>query len=206
MRDRDVRGAILRQLAMEHAGDSDTRIVEEMGVWAGSVRIDVAVINGEMCGYELKSERDTLTRLPLQAQIYNKVFDKVVLVVGSRHLKKAVERIPEWWGVIQAMQGDTALELVDIRKPKQNPQPDPLIVAQLLRKDEALQILEQFDMAHGVKTKRVKFVHERLARGLPYAELTLHVRTALKAREDWLRKVGPHSLDVTADPDLNPPL
>ena len=65
MRDRDVRQALLAHLAELHAGDPDTRIVEEMGVWCGTARIDVAVVNGELCGFELKSERDTLERLPL---------------------------------------------------------------------------------------------------------------------------------------------
>jgi hypothetical protein len=60
MRDRDVRAALLRRLSSDYADDADTRIVEEMGVWSGSVRIDVAVINGELSGYELKSDRDTL--------------------------------------------------------------------------------------------------------------------------------------------------
>jgi hypothetical protein len=68
-----------------------------MGIWSGSVRIDVAVINGELTGYELKSDRDTLERLPLQAELYSRVFDRLILVVGKRHAKKAIEHIPEWW-------------------------------------------------------------------------------------------------------------
>jgi hypothetical protein len=70
MRDRDVREAVLERLAAEHAGDADTHIVQEMGVWSGVARIDIAVINGELCGYELKSDRDTLERLPRQMEYY----------------------------------------------------------------------------------------------------------------------------------------
>ena len=77
MRDSDVRKAVLATLDQKHAGDHNTRIVEEMGVWAGSVRIDIAVINGELCGFELKSDRDTLARLPTQADIYSRVFDRI---------------------------------------------------------------------------------------------------------------------------------
>jgi hypothetical protein len=65
MRDSDVRGATKAWLSAEYACDQDTRIVEEMGVWSGSVRIDIAIINGHLSGYELKSDRDTLERLPL---------------------------------------------------------------------------------------------------------------------------------------------
>jgi hypothetical protein len=47
-------------------------------------------------GYELKSERDTLERLPLQARIYSRVFDRVTLVTGLRHAGAAEDRIPGW--------------------------------------------------------------------------------------------------------------
>src|SRR5665213_2389844 len=102
MRDIDVRIEVRRMLSMKHAGDPDTRIVEEMGVWSGSVRIDLAVINGELNGYELKSDRDTLERLPLQVELYSKVFDHLTLVVGKRHAKKARAQLPPWWGIFVA--------------------------------------------------------------------------------------------------------
>ena len=56
MRDRDVRCAVMAYLDRLHAGDADTRVVQEMGIWSGSVRVDIAVINGELHGFELKSE------------------------------------------------------------------------------------------------------------------------------------------------------
>lgn len=83
MRDIDVRIAVRERLREEHLGDADTRIVEEMGVWHGSVRVDIAVINGEIAAYELKSARDTLQRLPGQACLYNEVFDRVSLSFGQ---------------------------------------------------------------------------------------------------------------------------
>lgn len=47
MRDLDVRTALRRELAQQHSGDDRTLIVEEMGIWSGSVRVDVAVVNGD---------------------------------------------------------------------------------------------------------------------------------------------------------------
>ena len=132
MRDFDVRSALLRHLRDVHAGDSLSLIVEEMGIWSGSVRIDVAVINGELTGFELKSDRDTLQRLPLQAKIYSRVFDRVELVVGSRHLREARKIIPRWWGVKRATQKDGFVLLESVREAKINPLPDPYLIAQLL--------------------------------------------------------------------------
>src|SRR5687768_3916541 len=141
MHDRDVRTAVRKWLAELHADDEDTRVVEEMGIWAGTVRIDVAVINGELQGYELKSERDTLVRLPRQAEFYNAVFDRVTIVLADRHAAKALPIIPEWWGVKCATVDESAgVELRPLREAVRNPAVDPLQLARLLWRDEALDV------------------------------------------------------------------
>lgn len=191
MRDSDVRRAVLSWLEGEHAHEREhTRIVEEMGVWSGSVRIDVAVINGSLSGYELKSDRDTLERLPFQRDLYGRVFDFVHLIVGTRHAKEAVALVPEWWGIHVATMCNGVVELhPDLNHvAKRNPSPEPYLVAQLLWKDEALRVLEAFDLAKGWRSKRIKLIHQRLAAELPFDELQEHVRAALKARPlDWLK-------------------
>lgn len=175
-------------LAAQYNSDPATRIVEEMGIWSGSVRIDIAVINGELCGYELKSDRDTLERLPLQADLYSRVFDRVTLVVGKRHASKAMDHIPEWWGVVAAEQiCDGMTVLLPQRKAEINPDPDPYLIAQLLWKEEAVCVLERFGLAKGWRSRRVKDIHQRLASELALGVLTGEVRAALKQRQVWLR-------------------
>ncbi|MFZ1964934.1 MAG: sce7726 family protein [Roseiarcus sp.] len=188
MRDADVRGAVRRRLAADHYGDSNTRIVEEMGVWSSSVRIDIAIINGELTGVELKSDRDTLGRLPLQADLYSRVFDRVELVAGARHVQKAMSFVPDWWKITVATMNQGCVELADARSGSTNPTPDPYLVAQLLWKDEAIEVLESFGLATGWRSKRIKFLHDRLAAELPFAVLSESVRLALKRRDGWLRK------------------
>src|SRR5262245_39425246 len=99
MRDADVRRAVKAWLVSQHGHERDARLVEEMGIWSGSVRIDIALINGSLSGYELKSDSDTLERLPRQLAIYGRVFDYLHLVVGKRHADKARALLPDWWGV-----------------------------------------------------------------------------------------------------------
>lgn len=188
MRDIDVRVALRSRLFAEHKGDSDTRVVEEMGIWSGSVRIDVAVINGELSGYEIKSDRDTLERLPVQAEIYSRSFDRVSLVVGAKHVKKANAIVPKWWGIIIARESENGLLLSERRTPKLNPRPDPVMVARLLWRDEALRILEQHDLDRGFRSKPAETIYNRLADELPYIRLSQHVRHALKTRKGWLRQ------------------
>jgi len=188
MFDRDVRAAVRHMLSLEHGQDIHTKIVEEMGVWSGSVRIDIAVINGELSGFELKSDRDTLERLPVQANLYSRVFDRVVLVAGSRHSDKALELIPDWWGLISASSTTAGVELTHVRSAGLNPSPDPYLVAQLLWKDEALGILDALGLAKGWKSKTAKAIHEHLIAQLPFPELSSRVRDTLKQRPSWLRQ------------------
>lgn len=192
MRDADVRSALLQQLQIVHRGEADTRIVQEMGVWAGTVRIDVAVINGELSGFELKSDRDTLERLPAQAALYSRVFDRVTLVTGARHAEKAEALIPNWWGIQAAVEVDGAVVLSGIRPALKNPSPDPFLVAELLWKAEAIEVLEGFDLARGWRSKAVNLIHRRLADELPFSVLSEHVRYMLKRRGAWSGQTVSH--------------
>lgn len=186
MRDRDVRDVVIRDLQSAHKNDCSTRIVQEMGIWSGTVRIDVAVINGELSGYELKSDRDTLDRLPIQAKYYGLVFDRITLVAGSKHIDKAREIIPDWWGLISARAADGQIVLEPLRDSRRNGGVEPFLVAQLLWKEEALDILERYNLAKGWRSKPARAIHERMSRELPFETLALEVRSTLKIRNGWL--------------------
>jgi hypothetical protein len=64
VRDRDVRQALHRKVLKEHHGDANTLVVDELGLRHGTCRVDIAVVNGFIHGYEIKSDADTLERLP----------------------------------------------------------------------------------------------------------------------------------------------
>jgi hypothetical protein len=189
MRDADLRRAVLQSLADQHRDDPNTVIVQEMGIWAGSVRVDVAVINGELCGVELKSNRDTLQRLPGQADLYNQVFDRVTLVMGERHVPAACKLIPAWWGVMIAkMDAVGTANLTPMRAAGANMTLDPLQVARLLWRSEALAVLIRYGIDRGCRSRPVEFIAKKLSLELPLNVLRDEVRAALKARSSWLRK------------------
>lgn len=205
MRDADVRAALLSELTAHYQQhDPTTLIVQEMGIWAGTVRIDVAAINGELIGFEIKSERDTLERLPYQAEIYSHVFDRLILVTGRTHLNKAATIIPEWWSILGAVEGLGGVELRVEREGKENPKIDPLILVQLLWKDEAIAVLAKHGLARGYRTKRAPLIYERLATGLPLPILRDEVRAVLKSRCRWLGKPVGDETQVPIDADFDP--
>jgi hypothetical protein len=183
MRDCDVRMALRERLSIEHAGDDNTRLVEEMGIWSGTVRIDVAVINGELSGYELKSDSDSLERLPFQAEIYSKVFDRVTLVVGSKHIRLALTIVPRWRGCLEAKTSKGKVVLKPKRNGRINPSRDADVIVQLLWKDEAVAVLDAHGLAKGWRSRRAPEICSRLVSALPFDVLTDHVRAALSRRE-----------------------
>lgn len=185
MRDLDIRQALRQQLEARFARDADTRIIEELGVCQGSVRIDVAVANCALHGYEIKSAADTLQRLPVQADAYSRIFDCVTLVTAGRHLEPTLRMIPTWWGVVQAIetQGQVTLELVRDSGP--NPGIDPYSVAQLLWREEAIELLDLLGHTKGVKSKPREFAWKRLVDVTSLDTLRELVRTQLKSRQGW---------------------
>jgi hypothetical protein len=99
MKDIHIRTALKSKLLSHYAKDPSTLIVDELGLRHGAARVDVAVINGVIHGFELKSDCDTLKRLPSQIKVYNSVLDRITLVVGNRHLKDSINLVPKWWGI-----------------------------------------------------------------------------------------------------------
>jgi hypothetical protein len=197
MRDIDVRIAVRGRLAKEHEGDADTRIVEEMGIWNGAARVDLAVINGELVGYEIKSARDTLQRLPAQAALYNSVFDRVYLVTAEKHASHALNEVPMWWGIIIArMDGDDVC--LNLERPGMtNPAIEPIQIARLLWREEALEILDRHDAARGVRSGTRERIAERLIATLGHDELRQEVRLRLKQRQQWLGQPIDYQRNVT---------
>lgn len=179
MRDLDVRAALRRRLAVEHADEFNRiRVVEELGIY-GEVRVDVAVLADEMIGYELKSARDTLKRLPKQVDWYSRVLDQA-------HVVEALTIIPAWWGcTVATTLKDGKVTLQDERAAQQNPGIDSQILALLLWRSEALTALEERGLDRGYRSKTRGEMARRLAEALTLTELRDLVRETLKTREGW---------------------
>ena len=55
MLDKDVRQAVKDKILKAHINDPSTLVIDELGLDHGRNRVDIAVINGELHGYELKA-------------------------------------------------------------------------------------------------------------------------------------------------------
>ena len=185
MNDVHIRAALIRELLFQYKGDRETVIIEELGIQHGASRIDLAVVNGVLHGFELKSDRDTLTRLSEQAQAYGAVFDRVTLVVGERHVCRAVDVVPEWWGIRVARAEPDGLSFCDLKLPLNNPSLDPMSVVTLLWRDEALDYLDELGVAKGMRSKSRAEIYFKLVDKADFNYLRARVRRCLRERQDW---------------------
>lgn len=187
MRDIDVRMVLRERNLSRYLEDDTTLVVEEMGIFQGESRIDIAVINGSLLGYEIKSNSDNLKRLESQLTHYEQVFDFLTFVVGNRHSTPIVSMLPEWCGVIEVTdkKGDGQLTLKYIRKPKRNKNINALALAQLLWKDELLSLLNNKGITKGLSSKNKEFLWDAVAMAYSLKELSLTVREVLKSRPMW---------------------
>ncbi len=185
MRDIDIRKVLLKSLHNKHSKSHNTLVIEELGLCQGDSRVDIAVINGYIHGYEIKSERDTLDRLPSQQDIYGRVLDCITIVASTRHLPKIKKIVPSWWGLCKAEYKNRKLLIQKIRLGSQNPEIDPTAIVQLLWREEALDVLKSRNLHRGIVSKPREVLWDRLVECLSIDELRSEVRERIKTRQFW---------------------
>ena len=183
MRDGQIRALLRSQLQHEFSDDRSTVVIEELDI-CGTARIDMAVVNGNLSGYELKSDFDTLRRLPHQMATYARVMDSLTLVVGERHYADAIKVLPDWWGVLVVRSSPQPV-LETQRSARSNTGVVAVSLAQLLWREEALDELTRRGLDRGVRSKSRRYIWERLSESVPLDELRAVVRDRLKTREGW---------------------
>lgn len=180
--DADLRPALRARLLLDHACEPDTIVLDELGLCRGEVRVDMAVVNGLLHGYEIKSDRDSLRRLGGQSAIYNRVLDRVTLVVGERHLHEALGIVPAWWGILRIDASGHEPGFRPLRRGRKNPTLDPRALVELLWLEDAMALLEHHRIARGMRGKPRRVLWDRLCDHLHADAIAAAVRAGLRAR------------------------
>lgn len=186
MNDSQIRASFHQKCLRKHHRDPSTLVVDELGLRHGKCRADIAVINGHLIGYEIKSDVDSLRRLSDQIDSYNAVFDRVSAVVAECHLSEAVAMLPEWWGVISVREGQCGTtHFESIRRSKQNIHVDDYAIAQLLWRNEAQEILVNLGI-HGKQLQEKRSnLYGYIVNELDSSELRKTVKQYLMKRTNW---------------------
>lgn len=183
-READLRRLVRGHLAELHGGDPDTVVCDEFAVCRGQARIDLAVVNGTLSGYELKSAVDSLYRLPGQVGHYNCVFDSITVVVAPSHVKHVYDYLPDWYGIWIAEPGARS-EIVKVRASGINPAQCPRSLAQLLWRDEMLFVLQERGLDSGMLRKPRRDLISALCDRVTVAELGTIVRDQIRRRQRY---------------------
>jgi len=173
MNDAEIRLSFHRKILRRQHKRNDTLVIDELGLNHGKCRADIAVVNGHLVGYEIKSDNDSL-------------FDRAFIVVGDRHIDRIQDHVPEWWGVIVSSRGPRgAINFSMIRKAQVNRSVDLISVARLLWRDEAVEILQQRRLPSRVLRQPRAVLYKLLAELLNTCELRKAVRQYLQKRKNW---------------------
>lgn len=182
--ERVVRNALRGHLL----SDSDIReMVEEFWVPRSNERADLVVIGQTLDGFEIKTERDTLRRLPRQAVAYARVFDRCTAVVAEKHREAATQLLPEWWGII-SIHAELTIAFVRVRPPKANPSIDTETVVRLLWRDEAMSALLRLGRQPDQRSSRRSLWQELLESVSP-VQLQTIVRQAIVGRDSGQARI-----------------
>jgi len=105
----------------------------------GYCKADVAILNGTSTVYEIKSERDSLSRLKRQIESYKRVFARVYVIAGENHVASVLECVSSDVGVMKLSdryQISTLREAIDCSQ-----RTSPIAILDAIRLSEAKAIL-----------------------------------------------------------------
>ena len=146
----------------------------------------MAVINGCIHGYEIKSAKDTLGRLATQIDIYRYTLQKLTIVAAPKHVAGIMTQAPEWCGVIAVEQGPRGgIGFHMLRNAVANPEIDPVMMAHLLWRDETIDLLTRIGYAPKDLRRPRKQLYEMLCEAMSLREITSSIRSIMAQRQAW---------------------
>ncbi|NOY73684.1 MAG: sce7726 family protein [Gammaproteobacteria bacterium] len=184
--DNEIRKAFHEKMLASHHDCPNTIVIDELGVAHGKNRIDIAVVNGCIHGYEIKSSKDNLSRFPSQLEAYEQCFERLSVVSAENHIEQLIHKTPEWCGIILAEKGPRGgIKFSTIRRSKKNPDVDIEAMAHFLWKKEAIELLMSLgadkDMLKGARTN----LYKNLSKLITIPELSSRIKSLFMSREEW---------------------
>ena len=180
-----LREALHARLVSTHPAE-DTVYLPELGLCQHQARINLAVVNGELTGWEIKSGADSLSRLSAQIPVYSAVFDRVWLAAHERHVEAATKLVPSWWGLVEMVETRRGCAITEVRAAGENPAIDVLSLSRLLWRDDLVDILRTIGAADSLRRAPRRDLWSALAAAVPDTlsrdNLRRTVREVLKSR------------------------
>lgn len=184
LKDADMRQVLVKEITQRNT-NINYRIIPEMAICDGRARADIAVANGKLYGYEIKSDADTLDRLAAQRECYDKTFDRIIITVGEKYEDSIEEHISPWWGVYIIKKAKNGKVILKKKKEaKNNPDIDVSSLLELLWREEVEELLRHNGFT-GISKKNRRLLRKMAVESIPQEEIRDYCRETLKNREGW---------------------
>lgn len=188
--DLEIRTAFHAKRLHSYHSCQDSIVIDELGVSHGRNRIDIAVLNGCIHGYEIKSSKDNLDRFADQFQTYRKCFEKLSIVVAPNHIDEILYMVPLWCGVVLAEKGPRGgIHFTTTQKPKKNPDTEVVAMAHFLWKKETVDLLIKLGADESELKGPKRNLYDRLSHLITTSELSNWIKNQFMLRGNW--RAGP---------------
>lgn len=177
MNDKDIRSVLIPYLKDAH---ENGKIINEWGTM-GDVIMDIAIVEpGAITGFEIKSDRDTLSRLSNQVKYYDYICDICYVVVGDKFISKIADNIPSHWGIIYVSEeGDIINKRMALCSPV-----DINRVVACLWKQECIDLIKWFGIK-GYSNKNKRELCRMIVKNISEEDIRKYVYYLVKRREGW---------------------
>ncbi len=171
------RSSVVEKIALGRHNLRTATVLSE--VRARASKADLVILNGTATAYEIKSERDSLSRLTTQLSDYRSVFASVTVVTSPRQTDAVLRLAPNDVGVLVL---SPRLRLQVVRETQDLPERiDPTALLETLRSSEAAQVLESLGIeTPDVPNTRLWAELRKLYAALDPVEVHRHAVSVLK--------------------------
>ncbi|MBN3065147.1 sce7726 family protein [Pectobacterium aquaticum] len=201
LRERDIKIAFIDWLFKKGLLD-DAAIINEMVVANWSRRADLAVANGHLQAFEIKSDFDSLKRLDGQLETFTSRFEKVTVVCSPKFTYEVTKKVTPDVGVIEYLNTNKGIHFKIIQRGRVSIIGNKNIyMSFLLKKELQLLLIEngkRFLSESGRETL------ERIAEQIPLSKIRKFVLISIKQRyketsDNCLRKLIDNDFLSTTD-------
>lgn len=180
MYDREIRYA-LKNFLMNRK-PSPSKIVDELKVNNGVARADVVALYKFAHCFEIKGDKDSLSRVSNQVSQYDLAFKKITIVTTKKLLNSLELKVPEYWGILLAEKRDDGITFKYLRRAKSNPNFSGEVALLSLWKDELLELNLTIGKSPVSKSQRRELIAQKISDESTLADIAGAISQALLKR------------------------
>ena len=133
------RSALVQRILLGRHSLNTASLLNEFRV--ARSKADIVILNGTSTAYEIKSDRDSLARLPHQLEDFRRHFAKVAVVASENHIKQLERVAPPDVGILMLTR---SFSIRTIREPEPRPELiDAVSLIDSLRVGEAKRVIQR---------------------------------------------------------------